>query len=64
MVRKSSGRLFQYYGAATMKAASANIDETNGTESFIISHLRLGREFSRILTIFDRYSGTPIYIAL
>ena len=31
-VRKSSGRLFQYFRAATVKAASAYIDDTNGTE--------------------------------
>ena len=42
MVRNSSGRLFMYFGAATVKAASACIDETNGTDSFISSHLRLG----------------------
>ena len=41
MVRMSSGRLLQYFGAATLKAASAYIDETNGTDSFISSHLRL-----------------------
>ena len=35
-VRNSSGRLFQYFGDATVKAASAYIDETSGTESFII----------------------------
>ena len=35
LVRNSSGRLFQYFGAATVKAASAYIDETSGTESFI-----------------------------
>ena len=47
MVRNSSGRMFhgtvlQYFGAATVKAASAYIDETSGKESFISSHLRLG----------------------
>ena len=42
MVRNSSERLFQYFGAATVKAKYAYIDETNGTESFISSHLRLG----------------------
>ena len=31
IVRKSSGILFQYFGAATVKAAYAYIDETNGT---------------------------------
>ena len=34
-VRNSSGRLFQYFGKVTVKAASAYIDETSGTESFI-----------------------------
>ena len=43
MVRNSSGRLFQYFGAATVRAASAYIDETSGKESFISSHVRLGR---------------------
>ena len=38
MVRNSSGRLFQYFGAATVNAASGNIDETNGTDSFTRSH--------------------------
>ena len=42
MVRKSSGRLFQYFGAATVKAASIYIYDTRGTQSFISSHLRLG----------------------
>ena len=37
MVRNSSGRLFQYLGAATVKAASAYIDDTSGRESFISS---------------------------
>ena len=64
MVRKLSGRLFKYFGAAIVKAEYAYIDETNGTESFISLHLLLGRVVSRILTFFDRYSGTPIYIAL
>ena len=43
-VRNSSGRLFQYFGAATLKAASAYIYiyVTSGIESFISSHLRLG----------------------
>ena len=63
-VRNSSGRLFQYFGAATVKAASAYIDETSGTESFISSHLQLGRVVARIMSPFDRYDGTPIYIAL
>ena len=31
MVRNSSGRLLQYFGAATVKAASAYIDETNAS---------------------------------
>ena len=62
MVRNSSGRLFQYFGAATVKAAYAYIDYTNGTYSFISSYLRLGRVVARIMTPFDRYSGTPIYI--
>ena len=62
MVRNSSGRLFQYFGAATVTAISAYIDETNGTESFISSHLRLGRVVARITSPFDRYDGTPIYI--
>ena len=52
------------FGAATVKASSAYIDETSGKESFISSHLRLGRVVARIMTLFDRYSGTPIYIAL
>ena len=43
MVRNSSGRLFQYFGAATVRSASAYIDETSGKESFISSHVRLGR---------------------
>ena len=30
-VRNSSGRLFQYFGAATVKAASAYIDDTSDT---------------------------------
>ena len=68
VVRNLSGRLFQYFEAATVKAASAYIEETHGTESFISSHLRLGRVVSRIRTPFDKYSGTssgaPIYIAL
>ena len=64
MVRNSLGRLFQYFGAATVKAAYAYIDETNGKESFISSHLRLGRVVARIISPFDRYDGTPIYIAL
>ena len=34
-------RLFHYFGAATVKAAYAYIDETNCTESFISSHLPL-----------------------
>ena len=63
IVRKSLGRLFQYFGAATVNAAYAYIDEINGTESFISSHLQLGRVVARILTHFDRYSGTPIYIS-
>ena len=57
MVRKSSDKLFQYFGAATVKSASVYKDEINGTESFISSHLRLGRVVARILTFFDRYSG-------
>ena len=36
---------------------------TNGTERFISSHFRFRRVDSRILTLFDRYSGTPIYIS-
>ena len=52
-VRNSSGRLFQYLGAVTVKAASTYIDETSGTESFISSHLRLRRvlESNRIRTV-------------
>ena len=64
MVRNSSGRLFQYFGAATVKADSAYIDETIGKDSFISSHLRLGRIIVRIMSPFDRCDGTPIYIAL
>ena len=63
-VRNSLGRVFQYFGAATVKAASAYIDETSGTESFISSHFRLGRVVDRIMSPFDRYDGTPIYITL
>ena len=33
MVRNSSGRLFQYFGAATVKAISAYIDYTGGKDS-------------------------------
>ena len=62
MVRNSLGRLFQYFGAATVKVASTYIDDTNGTESFISSHLRLEREVARIMTPFDMYSGIPICI--
>ena len=62
MVRNSSGRLFQYFGAATVKAAYAYIDATSGKETFISSHLRLGRVVVRIMSPFDRYDGTPIYI--
>ena len=51
MVCNSSGRLFQYFGAAIVKAASAYIDETSGEESFISSHLRLGRVVVRIMSI-------------
>ena len=50
-----SGRLIQYFGAATVKAESAYIGETNGTESFISSHFGLGRVVARILTLFDRF---------
>ena len=64
MVRNSSGRLFQYFGEATVKAASAYIDETNGTESFISSHLRFVRIVSRFMTPFDMYSGTTIIYSL
>ena len=39
-VRNLLGKLFQYFEAATVKAASAYIDETSGTESFISSHMR------------------------
>ena len=63
-VRNSPGRMFQYFGAAIVKAASAYIDETSGKESFISSHLRLGRVVVRIMTPFDRSDGTPIYIVL
>ena len=59
MVRNSSGRLFQYFGAATVKADSAYNDETSGKESFISSHLRLGRVVVRIMSPFDRYDGLP-----
>ena len=62
MVRNSSGRLFKYFGAATVKAAYVYIDETSGKESFISSHLRLGRVITRIMSPFDRYDGTPVYI--
>ena len=61
MVRNSSGRLFQYFGAATVKAASAYIDETSGKDSFISSHCRLRRVVVRIMSPFDRYDGTHIY---
>ena len=61
-VRNSSGILFQYFGAATVKVEYAYIDETSGTESFIISHLRLERVVARIMSTLDRYDGTPIYI--
>ena len=61
-VRNLSGRLLQYFGAATVKAASAYIDETNGTESFISLYLRLGRVVALIMSHFDRHDGTPIYI--
>ena len=54
MARNSSGRLFQYFGASTVKAASAYIDETSGKESFISSHLRFGRVVARIMSPFDR----------
>ena len=64
MVRKSSGILFQYFGAATLKAAYAYIYVTNGTYSSMSSHLQLGRVVARIMTPFDRYSRTPIYIEL
>ena len=62
MVRNSSGRLFQYFGVATVKEASAYIDETSGKESFISSHLRLGRVIVQIMSPFDRLDETPIYI--
>ena len=39
MVRNSSGRLFQYFGEATVNSAPAYIDETSGRESFISSHV-------------------------
>ena len=54
MVRNSSGSLFHYFRAVTVKAAYAYIDETNVTESFISSHLRLGRVVARIMTPFDK----------
>ena len=41
-----------------------SIDERSGTESFISSHLRLGRVIARIMSPIYRYDGTPIYIAL
>ena len=49
-VRNSSGRLFQYFGAATIKASYAYIDETSGKESFISSHLRIVRVVDRIMS--------------
>ena len=64
MVSNSSGKLIQYFGASTVKAAYTYIDEKHSTESFISSHLRLGRVIAHIISPFDRYSGTPIYIAL
>ena len=54
MVHNSSGRLLQYFGVATVKAASVYIDETSDKDSFIRSHLRLGRVVSRIMSPFDR----------
>ena len=54
MVRKSYRRMFQYFGAATVKASSAYIDETRGNESCKSSHLRLGRVVVRIMSPFDR----------
>ena len=62
-VRNSLRRLFHYFGTETVKAASTYIDKTSDTESFISSHLRLRRVVSRIMIHFDRYDGTPIYIA-
>ena len=60
--REDYSHMFQYFGVAKVKAASAYIDETSGTESFISSHLRLGRVVARIISPFDRYDGNPIYI--
>ena len=52
MVRNSSGRLFQYFGASTVKLSYAYIDEKNCTESFISSHLRLGRVVALVVVLY------------
>ena len=57
MVRNSSGRLFQYFGAATVKAASSYIDDTNSTEFYHLTFATRTISY-RSMSPFDRYSGT------